>query len=566
MRQVWILLLAALVSSCQTNRTNQSTERVLGETGDSAMVVAAHPLATQAGLEVLRKGGNAYDAAVAVHFALAVVFPEAGNIGGGGFAVVRTADGSLSSLDFREKAPQRASKNMYLDENGEVISKKSRLGHYAAGVPGSVAGMWALHQRYGQMDWSELLIPAIRIAYYGYPIPAYTAKNLNEDQQEFKEANRYEPWTIKPGGWQAGDSIKQRELAATLTFIQKNGRDGFYKGIVADQIFKEMLLGNGLINKEDLASYEPVWRDPLIGQYKGHRVVSMPPPSSGGVALIQLLQGAEMFDLSESAHNSVRNIHVKTELERRVYADRATHLGDPDFYPVPVEMLLDPAYNRERYATISLDQKTPSEKIKEGKVEIIESVETTHYSIVDLEGNAVSITTTLNSFFGCKVMVKGAGFFLNNEMNDFSAKPGVPNMFGLIGAEANAIAPEKRMLSSMTPTLLEKDGKLFMVIGSPGGATIITSVFQCIVNVIDHEMTMQEAVNAKRTHHQWLPDRILLEESTLPENSVKKLQKMGHEIEYRKEWGRVDAILMHPDGSLEGAADPRSGDNTAAGF
>ena len=556
-----------LNTGCQNQPQHTYIPDETGPTGDSAMIATAHPLATEAGLEILRKGGNAFDAGIAVHFVLAVVFPEAGNIGGGGFAVLREANGGIASLDFREKAPGVAHRDMYLDENGEVMKMTSRIGHKATGVPGSVAGMWELHQKYGNLSWEDLLKPAIKLAYYGYTVSRYSANNLNEKQEDFLEANRYTPWTVKEEGWQKGDSIVQKELAATLTQIQNKGRDGFYKGIVADQIAKEMQLGKGYITRADLEGYEAVWRNPLTYSYKGHRIISMPPPSSGGVALIQLLQGADEFDMGKRGHNTPESIHIMTELERRVYADRATYLGDPDYYDVPVELLLSEEYNKDRYRSISLKKKTPSSEIKEGEVEIIESVQTTHYSIVDPEGNALSVTTTINSFYGCKVMVKGAGFFLNNEMNDFSSKPGVPNQFGLVGGEANAIAPEKRMLSSMTPTILEKGDQLFMVVGTPGGATIITQIFQVIMNVVDHGMTMQDAVNAGRTHHQWLPDEILVETRTLDPVDSLELVELGHKIKNRGSWGRVDAVLVKNDSTLEGAADyTRGADDYTNGF
>lgn len=561
-----IFLSLLLLFGCQNRPQKQSETRIYGPIGDSVMVSTAHPLATSAGLRILKQGGNAYDAAVAIHFALAVVFPEAGNLGGGGFAVYRTADGQTGALDYREKAPAAAHRDMYLDEEGNVIDMKSRFGHQAAGVPGSVAGMWALHQKLGKMSWANLLQPSVELAYNGYTLSAYSAKNLNEKQDDFRKANRDTPWTVKKDRWEEGDTIIQKELASTLALIQTNGRDGFYKGIVADQIEKEMILGNGLITKEDLEKYEAVWREPVVGDYRNYSVISMPPPSSGGVAVLQLLQGAEQFKLHKLDHNSTRYVHLIAEMERRVYADRATHLGDPDYYDVPVDMLLSVQYNSDRYASISKKRKTASEEIKEGKVEVIESVQTTHYSIVDSRGNALSGTTTLNSFYGCKVMVGGAGFFLNNEMNDFSSKPGVPNMFGLVGAEANSIAPGKRMLSSMTPTIVEKDDELFMVVGTPGGATIITSVFQTIMNVTGHQMTMQEAVNAPRFHHQWLPDRILLEQDRFDRETINELEEIGHSIEFRPNWGRVDAVLVKPDSTLEGAADYLRGDDYANGY
>ncbi len=567
--RIFSTLCVLLLLACQTQKTDTSVERtkLRGVVEDSAMVVSAHPRASQIGVEIMKKGGNAYDAAIAVHFALQVTFPEAGNIGGGGFAVIRTASGEIASLDFREKAPKAAYRDMYLDSDGNVIAQKSRFGHLAAGVPGSVAGMWELHKKYGSLPWADLVAPSIRLSYFGYPLTQLAAENFNDKQTQFREANiGYEPWVIKEGGWQEGDSVRQRELAATLGQIAEKGRDGFYKGIVADQIVKEMQRGRGLMTAEDLESYEAVWRDALIGEYRNTKVISMPPPSSGGVALLQLLQGASQYDMAESGHNSARSVHIMTELERRVYADRATYLGDPDFYEVPVEKLVSKRYNKNRFGDIKMDQKTSSQEIKEGDVEIIESVETTHYSIVDPLGNAIAVTTTLNGYYGCKVMVKGAGFFLNNEMDDFSAKPGVPNQFGLVGAEANAIAPEKRMLSSMTPTILERDGKLFMVNGTPGGATIITSVFQTIMNVVDHDMSMQESVNAYRIHTQWLPDSIYIEPGALSPEVRSALQALGHGISSReRRMGRVDAILVLPDGQLEGAADSR-GDDAALGF
>jgi gamma-glutamyltranspeptidase/glutathione hydrolase len=564
--QLYIFLAFIIFVACQPAKIETYSPIETGPIAQSAMISSAHPLATKIGIGILKSGGNAIDAAVAVQFALTVVYPEAGNIGGGGFAVIRMADGTVSSLDFREKAPTAAFKDMYLDVNGDVITMNSRIGHLAAGVPGSVAGMWEMHQKYGVLPWGDLIRPAINLAYQGHLLTEIAAYNLNAKQDDFESANRYVPWIINRDGWKVGDSSVQKELATTFSFIQKNGRDGFYKGIVADQIAKEMQLGGGLITKEDLENYQPKWRKPVIGVYRGHKVISMPPPSSGGIALLQLLQGAEQFDFSKSGHNSPQTIHLMTELQRRVYADRATYLGDPDFYNVPADMLLDPAYNDERFSDIKKSKKTPSQDVKEGEVEIIESVETTHYSIVDKDGNAVSITTTLNGYYGCKVMVKGAGFFLNNEMDDFSAKAGVPNQFGLVGAEANAIAPGKRMLSSMTPTIVEKDGELLLVTGTPGGSTIITAVFQNIINVIDFGMTLQDAVNAKRTHSQWLPDVLMLEDGVIDSAAILTLESYGHQIVTRSKLGKIDAILKRPDGTLEGGADYTRGDEYAEGY
>ncbi len=565
MRKILSLLFIALIVGCQTGqRTTAPKEPEVGPLGEKAMISSAHPLATKVGVEVLKNGGNAFDAAIAVQFALAVVFPRAGNIGGGGFALFRLNDGAVGSLDFREKAPATANRDMFLDESGEVIDGLSTRGHLAAGVPGSVDGMFKLHERFGSKPMEELIQPAVELAYFGYALTEDAAYQLNQKQEDLREVNGDDFFLIRE--WKAGDSIKYTQLAATLSSIRDLGRDGFYGGIVADQIVKEMQRGGGLISKEDLANYEAQWREPLIGSYRGHKVIAMPPPSSGGIAVLQLLKGAEGYDIKSMGHNTSKTVHVLTELERRVYADRATHLGDPDFYEVPVDMLLDDDYNKERFSTIRLNKKTDSQDIKEGEVDIIESVETTHFSVVDEEGNAVAITTTLNGFFGCKVMVRGAGFFLNNEMDDFSSKPGVPNMFGLVGDEANAIAPGKRMLSSMTPTIVEKDGELKLVVGTPGGSTIITSVFQTIMNVLDHGMTMQDAVNAPRAHSQWLPDRILVEKDRFEEDVLDGLRKLGHEIEFRESMGRMDCILVREDGKLEGGPDYKRGDNYAEGY
>ncbi|MEQ9404223.1 MAG: gamma-glutamyltransferase [Cyclobacteriaceae bacterium] len=565
MKRILLLSLSGFLLSCQTyNDEQKAFQSETGPLGKQVMVSSAHPLATKVGVEILKNGGNAIDAAIGVQFALAVVFPRAGNIGGGGFAVYRMNDGEFGSLDFREKAPLASGRDMYLDDEGNVIDGLSTQGHLAAGVPGAVDGMFKLHEKFGSKPMSELIQPAIELAYYGYPLTSNGAYELNAKQEVFREVNGDDFFLLKE--WKEGDTIKYTELAATLTQIRDNGSDGFYSGIVADQIVKEMQRGGGLISTEDLASYEAQWREPVTGNYRGNKIISMPPPSSGGVAIIQLLQGAEAYEVGAMGHNTKETIHLMTELERRVYADRSTHLGDPDFYEVPVEMLLSAEYNKDRFSSVSLGEKTDSQEIKEGTVEVIESVETTHFSIVDSERNAVSITTTLNGFFGCKVYVPGAGFFLNNEMDDFSSKPGIPNMFGLVGGEANAIIPGKRMLSSMTPTIVEKDGELRMVVGTPGGATIITAVFQTIMNVIDHEMGMQDAVNAKRTHSQWLPDRILVEKDGIDEAVLDELRAMGHVIEFRNSMGRMDCILVREDGQLEGGPDKNRGDNYAEGF
>ena len=541
-------------------------EPVVGVIADSAMVVSAHPLASQAGVDILRQGGNAVDAAITVQFALAVVFPVAGNIGGGGFMVIREASGLTDCLDYREKAPLAASRDMYLDEDGNVIEDLSTLGHLASGVPGSVDGMFRAHEKYGSLPMEQLIQPAIDLAANGFALTEKEAENLNSSREALVEHNTELPdFLLSESGWQTGDTIVMTDLANTLTLIRNNGRAGFYEGETADKIVAEMERGEGIITHEDLTAYEATFRLPVVAQYDSFKIISMPPPSSGGVALVQLLNSVEPYPVHEMPHNSAEVVHLMVEAERRVYADRATHLGDSDFYPVPLQKLLEKEYSTYRMENFRPDEATPSLAISAGNPTPVESMETTHFSVVDTEGNAVSVTTTLNGGYGSKVVVAGAGFFLNNEMDDFSIKPGFPNMFGLIGGEANAIQPEKRMLSSMTPTIVEKEGKLFMVVGTPGGSTIITSVFQTILNVTEHGMGMQAAVNVKRFHHQWLPDTIFTEPQAFTPEVTQQLEAMGHTVEARGLIGRVDAILVLPGGNLEGGADPR-GDDAAVGY
>jgi len=532
---------------------------------EQAMVVCAHPTAAEVGIEILKKGGNAIDAVVATELALMIGFPEAGNIGGGGFLVFRPAVGSITTLDFREKAPGAASTNMYLDKKGEVIPGLSISGHLASGVPGTIDGLVTVHERYGKLPWAELVQPAINLARNGVALTERAAANLNRVQGDLKKYNTVAPEFLL-NNWKKGDTLRWMELAQTLERIRDQKRAGFYEGQTAENIIAEMKRGGGIITAEDLKNYRSRWFEPVKGTYRGLTIYSMPPPSSGGVALHQLLQSVEDFDVKSMGHNSAKTIHLLTEAERRVYADRAEYLGDPDFYKVPVQDLVSPDYNRSRMKSFNPAKATPSSEVSAGKPMQKESEETTHISIVDRDGNAVSLTTTLNEWFGNKVVVSGSGFFLNDEMDDFSSKPGVPNMFGLIGGEANKIEPGKTMLSAMTPTIVEKDGKLFMVLGTPGGSTIITSIFQVLMNVVDHNMTMQEAVDAKRVHSQWLPDLIAPEDSALSTEVSESLQKMGHVIKPRKQFGRVAAILVLPDGRLEGAADRYRGDDTARGY
>ncbi|MFV0164396.1 gamma-glutamyltransferase [Empedobacter falsenii] len=535
------------------------------ESYKNGVVVTAHPEASKVGVEILKKGGNAIDASVAVQFALAVVYPNAGNIGGGGFLVYRDAKGKTDALDYREKAPLKATENMYWDKDGNAITDLSLYGQFAAGVPGTVDGMVKAHEKYGKLNWKELVQPAIDLAQKGFKITKQQASELTNKYDDFVKYNSKINALTAKASWKEGDLLVQKELANTLKLIQQKGRAGFYEGKTADLIVKEMKRGNGIISHEDLKQYQSVWRTPVSGNYKGLKVISMPPPSSGGIALVSLFQSIEDYPINKWGFQADSTMQVMVEAERRVYADRAEHLGDPDFVNVPQKQLLDKNYNVNRMKDFSFDKATPSSAIKAGEIFAKESLETTHYVIVDKDGNAASVTTTLNNSYGSLVVVEGAGFLLNDEMDDFSVKPGTPNLYGLVGGKANAIEPSKRMLSSMTPSILEKDGKLFMVVGTPGGSTIITSVFQAIVNVVDFGMTMQEAVAAPRFHHQWLPDQIDYEPNAISENVRESLKQKGYVLKERQPYGRVDGILVNTDGTYQAGADPR-GDDKAIGY
>ena len=564
-----LLYLFVLLLFWQCNNSQkeilQSPIALLGVTSQRAMVVSAREEASKIGSDIMQQGGNAFDAMVATEMALAVCYPNAGNLGGGGFMVYRTHKGEVGALDYREKAPLLASKDMYLDQNNTYLQNKSKTGGLAVGVPGTIAGIFKAHQKFGSLPIQTILRPVILLAKNGFKITEKQAAQLNNYSAVIKKTNKENSLYTKK--FKPGDVFVNKALAATLQEISNKGRSAFYQGDIAKTLVRFLQKNGGIISLKDLENYQAIWREPIIFNYKDLRIISMSPPSSGGICLAQILKTTANFPIASYGHNTTKTTQVLVEAQRRAYADRSHYLGDPDFIDIPVDSLLGDAYLKKRMESFSFQGATPSHQIKHGNLLAPESKETTHYSIVDSYGNAIAVTTTLNASFGSKLYSKELGFFLNNEMDDFSAKPGAPNLFGLIGADANAIAPQKRMLSSMTPTLIERDNKLWMTLGTPGGSTIITSVLQTILNVYEFNMSMQQAVDAPRFHHQWFPDVVKVEATSFDTKTIKSLESKGYVVDYKNpsSIGKVDAILVLPDGSFEAGADKR-GDDTAVGF
>lgn len=529
---------------------------------DKGMVVSAHPLASEAGAKILKMGGNAFDAAIATQFALAVVYPQAGNIGGGGFLVGTTNKGEKFALDYRETAPIKASRDMYLDEKGNANTDLSQNGRLAVGVPGSISGMFYTHKKYGKLPMAALIQPAIDLAEKGFAVTLREANLLNSTKEDFLKHNSHKTAFTKDIPWKQGDLLIQKELANTLKAIQKNGEKGFYEGKNAQFLVDEMKKGNGIISLEDLKNYKTRERKVLSIDYKGNEIISMPLPSSGGPLLAQMLKMASYENLEKYEQNSPEALQIMVEAERRAYADRAEYMGDPDFIEDKTQMLISDDYLKNRWKNFSFEKATPSAEVGNIISQPKESEQTTHISIIDKFGNAASITTTLNGLYGSKVVVKGGGYFLNNEMDDFSVKPGVPNMFGAVGGEANSIVPNKRMLSSMTPTIVLKNGKPYIVVGTPGGTTIPTSVFQSIVNAIDFKLSPNFVINAPKFHHQWLPE-VIYTEKNFPQHTIKVLEQKNYKFENRNVIGRTEMIILDENGNAIAVADGRGDDSVA---
>ena len=530
----------------------------------NGIVVSANIEASKAGISILKQGGNAFDAMIATDLALSVVYPNAGNLGGGGFLVYRLSDSSIGSLDYREKSPLKSSKDMYLDEKGSEIEGLSTIGALSVGVPGTIAGLFKVYEKYATLPLNKLFEPAIKLAEKGYVLTKKQASLLNSNYEIINSLN--DSISIFKSDFKEGDLFINISLANSLKLILKNGRDGFYKGKISKEIINYLDSRKGILTQEDFDNYKAVWRKPIRFKYKDLDIISMGPPSSGGIVLGQILKMIEPFDVSQFDHNGIEYIQLLVEAERRSFADRGQYLGDPDFNYIPINKLLNDKYLKERMKNFSFNRSTPSALISFGDISFKESTETTHYSIVDRFGNAVSVTTTLNGNYGSKLFPPSLGFFLNNEMDDFSIKPGTPNMYGLIGGKINAIEPEKRMLSSMTPTIVEKNNKLYLVLGSPGGPTIITSVLQSILNISEFNFNIDKAVNSKRFHHLYLPDIIYYENNIINDSVRALLKSKGYFLNKNSSViGRVDAIHIDKNGLLFGGADKR-GDDKSVGY